>query len=224
MVERARRILAVTFDVGGTLIEPWPSVGHVYAEVAANHGIANLSHQELQRRFATAFHRRARAIHSAEEWAEIVDETFAGLVAEPPSKTFFPDLYERFAQAAAWRIYPDVDPAFAALAGRGLKLGVISNWDDRLRPLLNALGLARRLEAIVVSCEAGASKPAPAIFQKAAEQLHAPPDTILHVGDSFEMDVAGARAAGFKALQIERNAGTIRAGQIESLLDLLPLV
>ena len=44
------------------------------------------------------------------------------------------------------------------------------------------------------------------------------------MGDSFEMDVAGVRAAGFKALQIERNAGTIRAGQIESLLDLLPLV
>ena len=75
-----------------------------------------------------------------------------------------------------------------------------------------------------MSCELGASKPAPAIFRKTAEQLEAPPDTILHVGDSFEMDVAGARAAGFKALQIERNARTLQAGQIESLLDLLPLV
>ena len=217
-------IQAVTFDVGGTLIEPWPSVGHVYAEVAASHGITNLSHEELQRRFVTVFHRRARAIHSEEDWAELVDEIFAGLVAEPPSKTFFPDLYERFAQAAAWRIYPDVEPAFAALAGRGLKLGVVSNWDARLRPLLITLGLARNFETIVVSCEVRASKPAPAIFQKAAEQLHLTPDTILHVGDSFEMDVAGARTAGFKALQIERNAKPIRAGQIESLLDLLPLV
>ena len=218
------KIQAVTFDVGGTLIEPFPSVGNIYAEVAASHGIAHLSHQELQRRFVTAFHRRARAIHSAEEWAEIVDETFAGLVAEPPSKTFFPGLYERFAQAAAWRIYPDVELTLAALAGRGLKLGVISNWDGRLRPLLITLGLARSFETVVVSCEVSASKPAPAIFQKAAEQLHAPPDTILHVGDSFEMDVAGARAAGFQALQIERNAKPLHAGQIESLLDLLPLV
>ena len=221
---RVKGIQAVTFDVGGTLIEPWPSVGHVYAEVAASHGITNLSHEELQRRFVTAFHRRARSIHSAEEWAELVDETFTGLVAEPPSKTFFPDLYERFAQAAAWRIYSDVAPAFAALAGCGLKLGVVSNWDVRLRPLLITLGLARNFETIVVSCEVRASKPAPAIFQKAAEQLHAPPDTILHVGDSFEMDVAGARTAGFTALQIERNAKPLRAGQIESLLDLLPLV
>ncbi|HEU0040627.1 MAG TPA: HAD-IA family hydrolase [Verrucomicrobiae bacterium] len=221
---RLTGIQAVTFDVGGTLIEPWPSVGHVYAEVAASHGAANLSHEELQRRFVTAFHRRAHSINSAEEWAEIVDETFAGLVAEPPSKTFFPDLYERFAQAAAWRIYPDVEPTLAALAGRGLKLGVISNWDGRLRPLLITLGLARSFETMVVSCEVSQSKPAPAIFKKAAEQLHAPPDTILHVGDSFEMDVAGARTAGFKALQIERNAKPLHAGQIESLLDLLPLV
>jgi putative hydrolase of the HAD superfamily len=218
------KIQAVTFDVGGTLIEPWPSVGHVYAEVAASHGIANLSHEELQRRFVTAFHRRARSIHSAEEWAEIVDETFAGLVVELPSKTFFPELYERFAQATAWRVYPDVEPTLAALARRGLKLGVISNWDDRLRPLLNALGLARNFEMIVVSCEVGASKPAPAIFQKAAEQLGVPPHTILHVGDSFEMDVQGAHTAGLKAVQIERKAKPLHAGQIESLLDLLPLI
>ena len=221
---RFKGIQAVTFDIGGTLIEPWPSVGHVYAEVAAGHGIANLSHRELQRRFATAFRRRARSIHSAAEWAEIVDETFVGLVDEPPSKTFFPELYERFAQPSAWRIYADVGPTLTALAGRGLKLGVISNWDERLRPLLNALGLARSFETIVVSCEVGSSKPTPAIFQKSAEQLGVAPHTILHVGDSFEMDLQGARTAGFSALQIERRAKPLRAGQIRSLLDLLPLV
>lgn len=218
------KIQAVTFDVGGTLIEPWPSVGHVYAEVAASHGIANLSPEELQSRFVTALCRRARSIHSAEEWAEIVDETFAGLVVEPPSKTFFPELYEHFAQAAAWRVYPDVEPALAALTGRGLKLGIISNWDNRLRPLLLALGLARNVETIVVSCEVAASKPAPAIFQTAAGQLGMPPQTILHVGDSFEMDVQGALTAGFQAVQIERNTKPLRAGQIGSLLELLRLV
>jgi putative hydrolase of the HAD superfamily len=218
------KIQAVTFDVGGTLIEPWPSVGHVYADVAARHGIVNLSPRELQRRFVTAFRRRGHTIHSAAEWAGIVDETFAGLVAEPPSRTFFPELYERFAQAAAWRIYPDVEPTLAALAQRGLRVGAISNWDDRLRPLLKALGLARHLHAIVVSCEVGASKPALAIFQKAARQLGVPPHAILHVGDSCEMDVQGARTAGCQALQIERQAGAHHAGQIGSLLELLPRV
>ena len=218
------RIQAVTFDVGGTLIEPWPSVGHIYAKVAANHGIANLSSDELQQRFVAAFRRRARSIHSATEWAEIVDETFVGLVVEPPSRTFFPELYERFAQAGAWRIYPDVEPALAALAGRGLKLGVVSNWDDRLRPLLEALDLTRSLGTIVVSCEVGANKPAPAIFRKAVEQLGVPPHAILHVGDSFEMDVQGARTAGLKAVQIKRQIHAAQSGEITSLGDLLLLV
>ena len=218
------KIQAVTFDVGGTLIEPWPSVGHVYAEVAASNGISNLSHQELQSRFVAAFRRRTRPLHSADEWAEIVDATFAGLVTEPPSKTFFLQLYERFAQPAAWRIYPDVEPTLAALAERGVKLGVVSNWDDRLRPLLDALGLACRFDTIVVSSEIGVSKPAPGIFRKAAELLRTPPQAILHVGDSFEMDVEGARAAGLQARQIERTARPIRAGQIDTLLDLLSIV
>jgi len=218
------KIQAVTFDVGGTLIEPWPSVGHVYAEVAASHGIANLSAEELQRRFVTAFRRRARSTHSAEEWAEIVDETFAGLATELPRQTFFPELYERFAQAAAWRIYPDVEPTLAALAGRRLKLGVISNWDDRLRPLLNALGLTRSLGTIVVSYEVGASKPASAIFRKAAEQLGVPPHAILHVGDSFEMDVQGAQTAGLQAVQIVRKTKPTQPGQIASLGELLALI
>jgi putative hydrolase of the HAD superfamily len=223
-MREAREIQAVTFDVGGTLIEPWPSVGHVYAEVAATHGIANLSPEELQRRFVSAFQRCTRALHCAEDWSGIVDETFAGLVAEPPSTTFFRELYERFSQAATWRIYPDVEPTLAALAGRGLKLGVVSNWDDRLRPLLHSLGLARHFEIIVVSYEVGVSKPASAIFQEATERLGVAPCAILHVGDSFEVDVQGALAAGFKAVQIGRKPGPLCVGQIASLPDLLPLL
>ena len=41
---------AITLDVGGTLIEPWPSVGHIYAEVAARHGV-QAEPEELTRRF-----------------------------------------------------------------------------------------------------------------------------------------------------------------------------
>ena len=218
-VDDPTRIRAVTFDVGGTLIAPWPSVGHVYAEVAASHGIANLSPDELECRFASAFHRRERSPSTAEEWAEIVDETFAGLVAEPPSRTFFPELYERFARPGAWRVFEDVLPTLATLKERGVRLGVISNWDDRLRPLLTSLDLSHHFESIIVSCEIGASKPSPAPFLAAAKALGAPPDRILHVGDSFDMDIAGARAAGLPALQIVRDPNVVVAGQIRSLSD-----
>jgi putative hydrolase of the HAD superfamily len=215
-------IRAVTFDVGSTLIEPWPSVGHVYAEVAAAHGHGTFSADELDHRFRATFRSFGGLVNTKSEWARIVDETFAGLLPEPPSRTFFPELYERFAQGSAWRIYDDVAPTVAALSQRGLKLGVISNWDDRLRPLLKSLQLGDRFEIIVVSCEVGASKPAPAIFKVAVEKLGVPAAAILHVGDSLELDVEGARAAGLNAVQIKREA--IQGDGIKSLLDLLTLV
>src|ERR1041385_3524989 len=93
-----RKIQAVTFDVGHTLIEPHLSVGEVYAEVAARHGHANLSPAELQRRFEAALPPRGGAVDTRAEWAEIGDATFGDLVTPPPSKTFFPELFERFGQ------------------------------------------------------------------------------------------------------------------------------
>ena len=128
-------IEAVTFDVGGTLLEVWPSVGHVYAEVAARNGVERLSATALNRLFAAAWRAATRFRHSRLGWARLVDATFRGLTDQPPSRSFFAELYARFASPDVWRIFPDVLPTLDALAARGLKLGVISNWDERLRPL-----------------------------------------------------------------------------------------
>src|SRR5262245_57594577 len=122
-------IKAVTFDAGGTLIKPWPSVGHVYAEVATRHGVRSVPAEALTRQFAAAWSRLANFSHSREEWAGLVDETFAGFVAEPPSRTFFPELYNRFASSDAWHVFEDVLPALNALAALDLRLAVVSNWD-----------------------------------------------------------------------------------------------
>src|SRR5262245_38546584 len=120
-------IQAVTFDVGGTLIEPFPSVGHVYAEVAANHGAGQFDVDLLNRRFAAAWKTHRGFDYTPEHWSAIVDETFSGLTADKPSRTFFPELYERFAQPGAWRVFEDVLPTLAMLKERGVRLGVISN-------------------------------------------------------------------------------------------------
>src|SRR5215813_451777 len=121
---------AVTFDVGGTLIEPYPSVGHVYAEVAAKHGMPGLSPAELNRRFALTWKNPQGFDYSREAWRRVVDATFAGLVPDAPSSDFFAALYDHFADPAAWRIFEDVLPTLESLAARGLKLGLVSNWDE----------------------------------------------------------------------------------------------
>lgn len=220
-MNRFEHIKAVTFDVGGTLIKPWPSVGHVYAEVAARHGLKGISSEELNRRFAIAWRRLKNFNHSRKEWAALVEQTFGGADKKPPGEAFFEDLYQRFSEPAAWHIFEDTLPALDALASHGVNLGVISNWDERLRPLLEQLGLASYFDAIIVSCEIGFTKPSPVIFEVAARKLGLAPEFILHVGDSMESDVAGARSAGFQAVLVSRGKGEARdEGQIPSLTEL----
>lgn len=223
-MNRPAPIEAVTFDAGQTLIEPWPSVGQVYAQVAARHGVQGLSADLLDRRFAAAWSARTEFNHTRGEWAALVDETFRGLTPALPSLSFFAELYAHFGQPQAWRVFPDVGPALDALSALGLKLGVISNWDDRLRPLLRGLKLYDCFDAVVVSCEVGFSKPSPMIFQQAAGQLALPPAAILHVGDNRELDAQAARAAGFQARRLRRGATTLEDGQIQSLAELGPLL
>src|SRR2546421_1591307 len=132
----ARDIKAVTFDVGGTLIRPWPSVGHVYAEVASRHGCANVAAETLNTHFATAWRAKKNFDHSRRAWLELVEATFAGLIEENSVQGFFDDVYARFAAAEAWRVFDDVHQTLQELQRRRLKVAIISNWDERLRPLL----------------------------------------------------------------------------------------
>ncbi|MGA3180060.1 MAG: HAD-IA family hydrolase [Verrucomicrobiota bacterium] len=213
-------ILAVTLDVGGTLIEPWPSVGHVFAQVASLHGL-EVSPDVLNRRFAAAWKAKKDFSHTRSGWSELVDQTFAGLAETPPSRTFFPALYDAFALPSAWRIYEDVLPCLEELRRRGLKLGAISNWDERLRPLLQGLKLDIWFDSIVISAETGRPKPDPAMFRRAAGGLKTAPASILHVGDSRRDDFAGARAAGFRSLLLKRGAFARPGREISALNEVL---
>ncbi|MDB6020990.1 MAG: HAD-superfamily hydrolase [Pedosphaera sp.] len=211
-----QNIKAVTFDVGGTLMKPFPSVGHVYAEVAARHG-KNIPAAVLNQRFAKAWRGLKHFSHGREEWSALVDQAFAGLWQMPPDGSFFSELYDRFSEPDAWQVFDDVRPALDSLAARGINLGIISNWDERLRPLLARLGLAEYFETIIISCEVGFTKPSPVIFEQAAKRLGLAPKFILHVGDSVQHDVAGAKGAGYGALLLERGAEDVTEGTIRSL-------
>jgi putative hydrolase of the HAD superfamily len=109
--------------------------------------------------------------------------------------------------------YPDAEPALAALRSEGMKLVCVSNWDISLGEVLERCGLAARLDAAVSSAEAGARKPDPAIFAPALEQAGCTAEEALHVGDTPEEDLEAARAAGIRALLIDRKGG----GDIVSL-------
>jgi putative hydrolase of the HAD superfamily len=214
-----RDIRAVTLDVGGTLIKPSPSVGHVYAEVASRHGWKKVSPEILNRRFSAAWKGLKNFNHTRDEWAALVDETF-GPSEQKPSETFFPEIYDRFAEPEAWHVFEDALPSLDALAARDINLAIVSNWDERLRPLLEKLKLNKYFQAVIISCEVAFTKPSPVIFEQAARMLGEAPEHILHVGDSAAHDVTGAKSAGFHAVLLER--GRVDAGGqvIGSLMEL----
>ena len=212
-------VAAITFDVGGTLIDPWPSVGHASAEVAARHGV-HVAPEEITQRFVEAWRQRGEFEYTKTGWAAMVDATFAGLTTTLPSQSFFDELYFDFGTPKPWRIFDDVLPPIAALREHGTRLAVISNWDDRLCPLLESLELASAFEVILVSAEVGYAKPAPEIFQAAAVALQLPPAQILHVGDSENEDHHGAQAAGLQSRWVCRGSAEPIGLSIPSLTDL----
>jgi HAD superfamily hydrolase (TIGR01662 family) len=106
-------------------------------------------------------------------------------------------------------LFADVAPALTLLRERGLRIGLCSNAAYRpasMHAQLAHLGLDRLLDAAVFSAEVRWRKPSPRMFEAALTSLGATAATTLFVGDRLREDVSGARAAGMRALLIDRCA------------------
>jgi HAD superfamily hydrolase (TIGR01549 family) len=120
---------------------------------------------------------------------------------------------EEMMAAIRFRAYRDAAPALAELRALGVRLVCVSNWDYSLPDVLARVGLADELDGVVTSAAVGARKPDPRLFEAALEVAGCAADEALHVGDTPSEDVEGAKAAGIRALLIDRDGG----GDIESL-------
>ncbi len=106
----------------------------------------------------------------------------------------------------------------AELAGRGLRLGVVSNGCGNVDVLCADFGYAPYLSVVIDSRRAGVAKPDPAIFTLAARRLGIESSAIMMIGDSFDRDVRPAKAAGLLAAWLEGEIA--RECPDPSLLDL----
>jgi putative hydrolase of the HAD superfamily len=104
----------------------------------------------------------------------------------------------------SFRAQPDAAPALRELRARGLRLVVASNWDCSLPEVLAEAGLAALVDGAVSSGTVGAAKPDPRVFEAALAVAGVSPEAAVHVGDSKANDVAGARAAGVRAILLDR--------------------
>ena len=206
---------AVTLDAAGTLFEVAEPVGVTYARVAARHGIG-VTATELDRAFRAALAGAPPLAfpgaspvrlpdHERAWWYAVVRRTFGGAAASPGFDACFADLFDLYAEAAAWRVFPDAPGALREVRARGLRVGIVSNFDARLAGLLDGLDVAPLLDCVVHSTRAGAAKPDPAIFRAALDALGVAAASAMHVGNDVVADVEGARAAGLQAVLLARD-------------------
>jgi putative hydrolase of the HAD superfamily len=123
--------------------------------------------------------------------------------------------------ALSFQPYPEVRETLRALHERGSPLIAVSNWDCSLCRWLEDAGLLDLLDGVVSSGASGVAKPDPAIFLRALWYAGADPADVLHVGDSLDKDVAGARAAHIRPVLLCRD-GEAPTG-VESIATLAEL-
>ena len=116
---------------------------------------------------------------------------------------------EVFTTADGWELRAGVKLAlenfskWKASPGGPTHLGLISNFDERLHPLIENLGIAQHFDFILTSREAGESKPSRGLFDAALVKAgNCSPSEAVHIGDSFKNDVTGAADAGWHAIFI----------------------
>jgi putative hydrolase of the HAD superfamily len=210
---------AIFFDAAGTLFYLTKTVGDHYALVGEEVGL-KLNAKRLDAAFYSAWAQTPpreaidgpRQNDDKDWWRELTDHVLreaAPEVGELDRDNFFEVAYEHFAEAGVWELYPEVIDVLTQLDPQ-FQLAIVSNFDGRLRVILERLGISKYFGHIFVSSEIGADKPDPEIFCRALKFLNLRPENVLHVGDDPKRDWRAAAAAGLSIFKLDRNKNSLR--------------
>jgi len=210
---RIRSPKGILFDAGGTLFDLRKSVGWHYSHYAREFGVA-VDAETLNRRFAVAFQHAAplafpmadgQDLIAQEQawWRALLQAVFAPYSIADFDR-FFGEVYASFSRPDAWALFPETHPTLTRLRQQGQVLGIVSNFDSRLLPICEGLGIASFFKTITFSSHAGVAKPSPEIFKIALRQMGLHATDVVYVGDSPRHDLDGPRHLGMTALLLDR--------------------
>jgi putative hydrolase of the HAD superfamily len=200
---------AVLLDALGTLVELQPPAPRLRALLAGS-GF-EVSEERAAAGFAAeiAYYLAHHLEGSDRERLDDLRDRCAGAMMEALNLPGLDHVTARRAMLGSLEFtpYPDALEGLAELRSLGHRLVVVSNWDCSLPDWLGSTGLLELVDGVVTSAEVGAAKPDPKVFRRALSLAGVDGAGAVHVGDSIENDVAGARAAGIRAILVRREGG-----------------
>lgn len=230
-LEQPQAIRTIFFDVGFTLLHPYPSDLEICLEVGARLGLH--IHPELVQNRLTEMedfflrHMRAnRYVWASEDaihdfWILYYMNMLRPLIEEHDEERLHRlarAIHHEYDSHTRWQMYPDVLPTLHALqACKRYTIGAISDWGISLGPILQRLQLNTHFDCLLISALTGHAKPSPALYDAALERANAVADYALHIGDSYTLDVLGARAVGMTPVLLDRK-GHLQQSQVDCLL------
>lgn len=217
-------IRGVLFDATGTLFDLAESVGTVYSRMASGEGI-DLPAWRIDDAFKRiSSHAPPRVFPDMPQneiaelemrwWHDVVRSTFLATdstVKFPNFAAFFARLFAFYETAEAWSLRSGAREVLAELSHSGIATGVVSNFDQRIRGILQALEIAEFFKIVMIPAECAAEKPAAEIFEAALKGLELEAGAVLFVGDHPEKDRAAAERVGMRSLD---------PGTLDSLTDI----
>lgn len=210
------RVCWVLWDVKDTLLKVRRSVGEQYCSEAARLGLQLPPHQ-VESAFRQAYRRQARlypnygvaqGLGGQRWWVAVVRDTFGqcGVQDSGLLDKLALNLYHNFKNAENWEVFPDSHEVLQTCRDMGLKLGVVSNFDNRLEGILRGCGLFHHFSFLLTSEGAKVAKPDAAIFHQALRYCCAPPASVAHVGDHYSNDYLAACSVGIQGYLLDRAA------------------
>jgi putative hydrolase of the HAD superfamily len=230
-------IKAVFFDLYHTLVQYDPPREEIQAKVLKDFGIevkpeALLCPIAIADEFIFQEHSRLSISKRSDQEKKTLWGQYQAMVLKEagiePSKELIGGILGKMQQIKFnMALFDDVIPALNELKDKGLILGLISNVDNDIAPLLHKLGLAPLLQVVITSLDSGYSKPQPEIFKAAVKKAGVKTQEAMYVGDQYQIDVIGASRAGMRGILLDRGDyfnEAIKETKIRNLHQLIELL